>query len=305
MVRSLYLSSVLIMVRIQLVCAGLVLLGCAGSFDQNAIDDNYKREIEEWRVELHDGRANYLKLAGLFKMDEPQMSLGRASSNNMILPAADAPANIGSFDMTSDTIIFSAAPGINVTDNTDKTISKVALTLDTYGNSELLYTGSLRWRVIRRGGGPYLRVWDENNPAVADFKGYESFTLDPKAIFDARFEYYPDPQKDSVQSKLGVTESTQFIGRVVFEKGGSEHSLDVGNGGFTMVGDETTGAETYGGGRYMYLDLPTSDSAIVLDFNYLYNPPCAFSEYTTCLIPPPQNRLPFKILSGEKLIVAD
>ena len=68
-----------------------------------------------------------------------------------------------------------------------------------------------------------------------------------------------------------------------------------------MVSDETSGNETYGGGRYIYLDLPETDGSITLDLNYLYNPPCAFSEFTTCLYPPRQNNLPFKILAGEKL----
>ena len=71
--------------------------------------------------------------------------------------------------------------------------------------------------------------------------------------------------------------------------------------GFTMVSDDTSGDLTYGGGRYIYLDLPESDGPVTIDFNKLYNPPCAFSEFTTCLYPPRQNVLPFKVEAGEKL----
>ena len=68
-----------------------------------------------------------------------------------------------------------------------------------------------------------------------------------------------------------------------------------------MVGDLTSGESTYGGGRYLYLKLPNTDGKVSLDFNYLYNPPCAFSEFTTCLFPPSQNQLPIKIKAGERI----
>jgi len=77
--------------------------------------------------------------------------------------------------------------------------------------------------------------------------------------------------------------------------------LEVGSGGFTMVGDATTGELTYGGGRYMYVTLPETSGKTSLDFNKLYNPPCSFSAYTTCLYPPRQNHMPFTILAGETI----
>ena len=72
-----------------------------------------------------------------------------------------------------------------------------------------------------------------------------------------------------------------------------------------MVSDETTGDDTYSGGRYIYLKLPETDGTVTLDFNYLYNPPCSFSKFTTCLYPPRQNHLPFKVLAGEKIQAND
>ena len=71
--------------------------------------------------------------------------------------------------------------------------------------------------------------------------------------------------------------------------------------GWIMVADATSGNSTYGSGRYMYIDLPEKNGKIQLDFNYLYNPPCSYSEFTTCLLPPLQNRLPFPIEAGELL----
>jgi len=82
---------------------------------------------------------------------------------------------------------------------------------------------------------------------------------------------------------------------------GEKHSLDVGSGGFIMVGDQTSGETTYGGGRYLNSDISKGNGKVTIDFNYLYNPPCAFSEFTTCLYPPRQNQLAFEIKAGERI----
>jgi uncharacterized protein (DUF1684 family) len=92
-----------------------------------------------------------------------------------------------------------------------------------------------------------------------------------------------------------------FIGNVQFSYKDKPYRLEVGEQGFVMVSDLTSGETTYGSGRYMYIELPKSSEKIILDFNYLYNPPCAFSEFTTCLYPPRQNQLAFEIKAGELL----
>ena len=100
---------------------------------------------------------------------------------------------------------------------------------------------------------------------------------------------------------MGVNDVANFIGKVQFQYYGTFYTLDVGEQGWIMVGDATSGNTTYGGGRYMYIDLPETNGKVTLDFNYLYNPPCRYSEYTTCLFPPRQNVLPIAIEAGELL----
>ena len=146
-----------------------------------------------------------------------------------------------------------------------------------------------------------LRVWDSKNPAINAFEGFKSYDINSDFIFDANFNYFETAQQETVASKLGVNEVTNFIGQVHFTYKNTPYSLDIGSQGFLMVGDLTSGETTYGGGRYMYLELPEVDGRLTLDFNYLYNPPCAFSEFTTCLYPPRQNLVPFKIEAGELL----
>ena len=145
----------------------------------------------------------------------------------------------------------------------------------------------------------YLRVWDTTNPYVNSFKGFETFPLNEKYIVDASFEYYTSEKNEEIETQLGVNTTTQFIGKATFKLNNEEHTLDVGTNGFTMVSDATSGNETYGGGRYIYFDLPKENGEFKIDFNKLYNPPCAFSEFTTCPLPPRQNRLSLKIEAGE------
>ena len=106
-------------------------------------------------------------------------------------------------------------------------------------------------------------------------------------------------------SKLGVNETTEFIGQVSFMYQDETYTLDVGQNGFTMINDGTTGKETYDAGRYIYLELPEQSGPVTLDLNYLYNPPCTFSKFTTCLVPPKQNTLPFPVYAGEQIISLD
>jgi uncharacterized protein (DUF1684 family) len=92
---------------------------------------------------------------------------------------------------------------------------------------------------------------------------------------------------------------------LVFEVNGKTHRLDpvLEKGSkqlFIIFGDKTTGKETYGAGRYLYADPAGDDGKVVLDFNKAYNPPCAFTQFATCPLPPRQNRLAIRVEAGEK-----
>ena len=172
--------------------------------------------------------------------------------------------------------------------------------MDEYGNSNTFYHNSIYWQIITRSGDLYLRVWDKSNPYVTAFKGFKTYPLNKKYIVNGTFEYFETEKSEEIETKLGKNTTTSFIGKVTFRINGNEHSLDVGSNGFTMVSDETSGFETYGGGRYIYLELPKENGKVKIDFNKLYNPPCAFSDYTTCPLPTRQNIVPFKLEAGEK-----
>ena len=279
----------------------IALLSCNSNKTQFKIDNKYQTEFEENLLERAENRINYLQLTGLFKLNAEANTFGKDSINDFVLNIEGLASTIGTISVFKDSLVFITTENIVVKNNQDSIISNYRLELNEYGSSIKLYHKQLNWQVITRSGQHYLRVWDTKNPAIKAFKGFEQFNLNPELIFEGQFTYYKESKSEIVKSEVDGKRGTNFIGKVTFNYNGKTHDLDVGEGGFTMVSDETTGNETYGGGRYIYLDLPETDDLATLDFNYLYNPPCAYSKFTTCLYPPRQNVLPFKILAGEKI----
>lgn len=279
----------------------MMLLSCNSNKTPFNIDEVYQTAFKENLLERAKNRVNYLQLTGLFKLDSLTNTFGSDPGNNFTINIKSLPPKIGAISVFKDSLVFNASEDIEVRNKEDSIIKNYYLELNEYGSSAKLYYKQLNWQVITRSGKYYLRIWDTKNPAIEAFKGFELFKLNSKFIIEGQFSYYENTKSEIVKSEIDGKRSTKFIGKVVFEYNGETHDLEVGEDGFTMVSDQTTGDETYGGGRYIYLDLPETDGLIKLDFNYLYNPPCAFSEFTTCLYPPRQNSLPFKILAGEKI----
>jgi uncharacterized protein len=283
----------------------ITLLSCYTNKNQINIDDAYVAEIEKNTTERSQNRINYLQLTGLFKLNAETNTFGRDSINDFVLNIEELSSQIGEISVFKDSLVFTAAENVKIKNNQDSIITSYHLKLDENGSSIKLFHKQLNWQVITRSKQYYLRVWDTKNPALEAFKGFEQFKLNPEFIFEGQFTYYKESKSEIVKSKVDGQRKTSFIGKITFEYNSETHDLDVGNAGFTMVSDETTGDETYGGGRYVDLNLPETDGLVMLDFNYLYNPPCAFSKFTTCLYPPRQNVLPFKIEAGEKIILTN
>lgn len=283
----------------------ITFLSCNNSKTQFNIDADYISKFEDNLSKRAENRINYLQLTGLFKLDSFDNTFGKDSINDFVLDIVELPSRIGAISILKNGIIFSTTEDVMIKTKEDSIVTTMNLTLNEYGSSIKLFYEQLNWQVITRSGQYYLRVWDTKNPAVVAFQGFERFKLDPEFIYKGQFTYYDKVKTEEVHSQLGVNATTNFIGEVSFEYKGISYNLDVGNSGFTMVSDKTTGDETYGGGRYIYLDLPETDGLVTLDFNYLYNPPCTFSDFTTCLYPPRQNNLTFKILAGERIDFID
>lgn len=280
----------------------LIVVFSACNDKKNIISDKYRSEIDVFfEAKMKERQDDYLQLVALHKLNSGNNTFGKSNANNLILNIESLPETIGNITVQGDSLSFNAKENIIVTSNNDSTITHIPLILNEYGSSQKMYHNELRWQVITRSGQHYLRVWHSKNPAVKTFKGFKKFDLNSDYILDGEFTYFDKEKSEVVKAKVDGKRSINFIGNVSFTYLDKTFSLDVSADGFTMVGDITNGDTTYGGGRYFYLDLPKESGLIKIDFNKLYNPPCAFSEFTTCLYPPRQNQLPFKILAGETI----
>lgn len=168
----------------------------------------------------------------------------------------------------------------------------------------LVQMGSVRFNAIKRGEKYALRVKDAQSDTRTQFKGLDYYPVDPKWRVEARYEMYHPPKKIPITDITGMTSDSISPGSLKFEFDGKEYSLDpvLEEGStdyFVIFRDATSADTTYPSGRYLYA-APPKDGKTILDFNKAYNPPCAFTDFATCPLPPLQNRLPVRIEAGEK-----
>jgi uncharacterized protein len=263
--------------------------------------------IDEWRAQrvaalTSDG--GWLTLTGLFWLKDGDNSFGRVAGNTLVLDNAALAAHCGTFTLRGHTVRFTAAPDSGVTHD-GQPVSSLELSADSSGNPTVLASGTLRFFVIERAGNLGVRVRDLNNPHRTGFQGLSYFPVSTAWIFEARFEPYQPARRIRIVNILGMEQEYESPGAVVFVKDGREWRLDAvleaagDRELFIMFADATSGHETYGAGRFLYVPLPSAGRTR-LDFNKAYNPPCALNDFATCPLPPLQNHLKLRVEAGEK-----
>jgi uncharacterized protein (DUF1684 family) len=170
---------------------------------------------------------------------------------------------------------------------------------------QVVHIGSFRFNVIRRGDKFGIRMKDANAKTRTAFKGLDYFPTNPKWRVEAHFQPFNPPKKVAITNVLGMVSDEVAPGELVFTVDGKEYRiepiLEQGETDlFIIFKDATSGKETYPAARYVYAKPPGPDGKVIVDFNKAYNPPCAFTPYATCPLPPAQNKLPFAIDAGEK-----
>ena len=288
-------------------CAALLLSpSCAGGArPQDAAA--HAAEVEQWKAKRFAGLKSedgWLTLTGLHWLKEGENRFGSDPANDIVLPAGKAPAEAGSLFLSGGAARLEARPGVGLT-HEGQAVSSLELRSDADGKPTLLKLGTLSLQVIRRGERLALRVKDSQHPARLNFEGLEYFPFAERWRVEARFEKSDPPKPVPIANVIGTQEDQPSPGAVVFEVDGRTHRLDVlteqGEEQFFIIfADQTSGKETYGAGRYLYAGPPDADGRIVVDFNKAYSPPCAFTAFATCPLPPPQNRLPLRVEASEK-----
>jgi uncharacterized protein (DUF1684 family) len=277
----------------------------------------YRGEIQKWqstRLASLTKDDGWLTLVGLFWLNEGENKFGSDTKNAVVLPKDKATAVAGSLWLEKGHVRLTAprVSGISLKTNADaaQASSEPVTALDLKDDNDdngptILKLGSLLINVVKRGERIGVRVKDTESQTRRDFKGLEYYPIDPKWRVEARFEPYQPPKTIPITNVLSMTDDEMSPGAFAFEIDGKTYRIDpiLEKGEtdlFVMIADDTTGKETYGAGRYLYVSPPDANNKVVIDFNKAYSPPCAFTNYATCPLPPRQNHLPLRIEAGEK-----
>jgi uncharacterized protein (DUF1684 family) len=259
--------------------------------------------VRQWR-EKHevDYRRDFVSIAGLHELKPGPNSAGSASTNDVVLPPS-TPATVGRFVLTAGGVRFEPAAGAPVLLRGQPVTTPIDLRDDRTRDTDELVIGDVRIVVHMSGDNRTIRVRDPNGPLARGFAGFTWFPIDADYRVTGRFIKDARPERRKVLNTYGDADEYLTEGVVEFTLEGQTLRLRP----FTtrpgrlyfVFRDASSGQETYETARFLYADL-RDDGTTVLDFNMAYNPPCAFNPYTTCPIPLRENRLPVKVLAGEK-----
>ena len=267
--------------------------------------DEYAR-IADWRAKRLaslSSQTGWLTPIALYWLKNGENSFGRGSDRAFSLDDAVLAPDTGAFVLTEGRVRYVAHASKAVT-YLGTPVTSLELVSDVDENPTELVAGSLHFMLIERAGHLGIRVRDSVSPNRLQFKGLEYFPVRADWHIQAHFEPYVPERRIPIVNILGMAEEMTSPGAIVFEREGRSWRLDAileapgDRELFVMFSDATSGKQTYGAGRFLYVGLPQADR-IDIDFNEAYNPPCAFTDFATCPLPPQQNRLALAVDAGE------
>lgn len=294
-----------IIISLSCLISIFVFYSCKSQTLETKGSPEYLEEIKKWdqrRIERLKAPDGWLNLVGRTWLKPGVNKFGSAKDNDVVIESDKVPAYMGEFIFKDSTVIMKVYDGVNIIHN-GKPVKEIVMIDDQKKDMTVFEYGTIKWNLIIRGDQYGIRFRDLESPLVKNFKGIDRFPVNEDWKLTAKFEAYNPPKKIFVPNVLGQIEEELSPGAVVFEKDGKQFRIDAIDEGdrlFLIIADETSGEETYGGGRFIYVDKPDSAGNINLDFNKAYNPPCVFTKYATCPLPPEQNYLKLKITAGEK-----
>mgnify|MGYP006276361905 CR=1 FL=1 len=269
-----------------------------------ATDPEYVAEIDAWhaqRIASLTGENGWLNVVGLYWLKAGENTFGAAKSNDIVFPKGDD--RLGSLFLENGKVRIVANERAEIFAGENKRVAFLTIyDPDAEHSPVVLEHESLRWYIIKRQDKYGVRLRDLKAEAVKQFEGIKRFPVEDKWRIEATLEPAEGKTVD-VTNVIGQTRPRHSPGTLVFEIDGETYRLDpVASGDelFVIFGDATNGVETYGAGRFLYAAKPDENGKTILDFNKAYNPPCAFTAFATCPLPPAQNKLSVEILAGEK-----
>jgi uncharacterized protein len=262
--------------------------------------------ITDWRAKRLaslTSETGWLTPIALYWLKDGENSFGRAPDRAFSVDDGALGPDTGVFILTHGRVRYVAHASKAMTHN-GKPVMSIDLKSDADEKPTELIAGSLHFMLIERAGHLGIRVRDSVSPNRLQFKGLQYFPFRADWHLQARFEPYVPERHIPIVNILGMTEEMTSPGAIVFERDGRTWRLDAileapgDRQLFVMFSDATSGKQTYGAGRFLYVGLPNADR-IEVDFNEAFNPPCAFTDFATCPLPPQQNRLALAVDAGE------
>jgi uncharacterized protein (DUF1684 family) len=268
----------------------------------------YIKEIEDWRarrLERLTSDSGWLTVVGLHWLKQGENRFGSGAENEVVLPEGESPLMAGSFFLEGEQVSVQGAEDAELMLDGKPVTARTDITSDDQGKPDMLRMGDLSLYVIKRGERYAVRVKNPHSAARKEFEGLDYFPISTELRVEARFVPSDEPKTINIPTVLGTTAPMDVPGVVTFSLEGREFTLEPVVDGpdyedlFFIFKDQTSADETYPAGRFLYTDAPV-DGRVTLDFNKAYNPPCAFTEFATCPLPPKQNVIAVRIEAGEK-----
>lgn len=285
---------------------GIVLAVAFFSLISAQAQTDYAREVEKWRSEREANlkkETGWLTVAGLSWLKEGTNTVGAGDKFDVRLTDNFKPGKFGEIEFKEGKARLKMEKGVEAQSDGKSISAAVDLVSDEKGKPTEIRTGSQTFYLIKREERYGIRLKDSNSEARRNFKGLHWFPIDESDKVTARFEPFAEAKEIAVPNVLGGSFKMKSPGMLKFSLKGKEYALqpvDEGDGTlFIIFRDKSSESETYKSGRFLYADKPLNGEA-VLDFNKAENPPCAFTPYATCPLPPPGNNLDVEIKAGEK-----
>jgi uncharacterized protein len=272
----------------------------------------YTQSIMDWRherltrLQKPDG---WLSLVGLHWIEPGSTRVGSGPANGTKL--AVGPDTLGMLTLKNGKATFRIDARKETMVDDQPAPAVVSMVADSQGEPTKISfnNGDASIVLIERGGRFALRVRNAMAETRLKFPGLDYYDINSKFKVKAKFAPHPAGQKIDIVNILGLTEQMDNPGTLTFELDGQSftvEAIDEGDGQYFIVfADRTSGKESYAAARFVYAAPAGADGMTDIDFNKAYNPPCAFTTFSTCPLPPAGNRLNVEIRAGEKKPLKD
>lgn len=270
--------------------------------------NSYEQEIEQWKLNRINSLKKddgWLNLAGLYWLEQGDNSFGIGLKNKIIFPKGSLPEKAGNMILKNGAVTLVNGKGVNIKVNNEIVKQRIIFSIDSIKTPVVSY-GAFHWTIIKREDRIGIRLRNYNIEIVKKFNGTPRFVTDSIWRFYAILKEPIAPTTIPITNVLGQTIQMKLLGKLIFSLNGNVISLDAveeENQLFIIFGDATNGNQTYGAGRFLYADKPDASGRTIVDFNKAFNPPCAFTPFATCPLPPKQNIITIAVTAGEKKFV--